>query len=56
MGPMSEKLLGPLVNLGGDMPLKELKRFKFMYGELFDKKIVHLATIGITQWRVLYIS
>ena len=39
-GPMSEKLLGPLVKLGGDMPLKELKRFKFMYGELFGKKIL----------------
>ncbi len=39
-GPMSEKLLGPLVKLGGDMPLKELKRFKFVYGELFGKKIL----------------
>jgi len=36
-GPKAERLMEPSVK--GDMPLKELKRFNFMYGELFGKRI-----------------
>ena len=36
-GPNAEKLMEPLVK--GDTPLKELKRFNFIYGELFEKRI-----------------
>ena len=46
-GPISEKLMGPLVKLGGGMPLKGLKRFKSAYGELFGKKIL-ISRTGYT--------
>jgi len=36
-GPKAERLMEPLVK--GDMPVKELKRFNFMHGELFGKRI-----------------
>jgi len=36
-GPKAERLMEPLVK--GDMPLKGLKRFNFMYGKLFGKRI-----------------
>ena len=44
-GPDSEKLLEPLVK--GAIPLKELKRFKFIFGELFGKKIL-ISRTGYT--------
>jgi len=44
-GPNSEKLLEPLVK--AEISLKELKRFKFIYGELFGKKIL-ISRTGYT--------
>lgn len=44
-GPDSEKLLEPLVK--GDISLKELKRFKFIFGQLFGKKIL-ISRTGYT--------
>jgi len=44
-GPEAEKLMEPLVK--GDMSLKELKRFKFMHGELFGKRIL-ISRTGYT--------
>jgi len=44
-GPDSEKLLEPLVK--GEISLKELKRFKFIFGELFGKKIL-ISRTGYT--------
>ncbi len=44
-GPDSGKLLEPLVK--GAIPLKELKRFKFIFGELFGKKIL-ISRTGYT--------
>lgn len=37
-GPLAEELLTPMVK--GKISLKELKRFKFMYAELFGKQIL----------------
>ncbi len=37
-GPLAEELLTPFVK--GKVSLKDLKRFKFMYAELFGKKIL----------------
>jgi len=44
-GPEAEKLMEPLVK--GDTSLKELKRFKFMRGELFGKRIL-ISRTGYT--------
>ncbi|HEC92846.1 MAG TPA: glycine cleavage system aminomethyltransferase GcvT, partial [Candidatus Atribacteria bacterium] len=44
-GPDSEKLLEPLAK--GEISLKELKRFKFIFGELFGKKIL-ISRTGYT--------
>jgi len=44
-GPDAIKLLGPLVK--ADIPLSELKRFKFIFGELFGKKIL-ISRTGYT--------
>jgi len=44
-GPDAVKLLDPLVN--GEISLKELKRFKFLIGELFGKKIL-ISRTGYT--------
>jgi len=44
-GPDSIKLLEPLVK--GDVSLNELKRFKFMFAELFGKKIL-ISRTGYT--------
>lgn len=44
-GPDSEKLLEPLVK--GDISLKELKRFKFIFGQLFGKKVL-ISRTGYT--------
>lgn len=44
-GPDAVKLLEPLVK--GEISLKELKRFKFIFGELFGKKIL-ISRTGYT--------
>ena len=44
-GPDAVKLLEPLVE--GEISLKELKRFKFIFGELFGKKIL-ISRTGYT--------
>lgn len=44
-GPDSLKLLEPLVKV--KIPLKELKRFKFIFGEIFGKKIL-ISRTGYT--------
>ncbi len=44
-GPDSLKLLEPLVKVR--IPLKELKRFKFIFGEIFGKKIL-ISRTGYT--------
>ena len=44
-GPDAEKLLNPLVR--GEISLKELKRFKFIFAELFEKKIL-ISRTGYT--------
>jgi aminomethyltransferase len=44
-GPDSLKLLEPLVKV--EIPLKELKRFKFIWGEIFGKKIL-ISRTGYT--------
>jgi len=44
-GPNAIKILDPLVK--GEIPLTELKRFKFIYAELFGKKIL-ISRTGYT--------
>jgi aminomethyltransferase len=44
-GPDALKLLEPLVKV--EIPLKELKRFKFIWGEIFGKKIL-ISRTGYT--------
>jgi len=44
-GPDAVKLLEPLVKV--EIPLKDLKRFKFIFGELFGKKIL-ISRTGYT--------
>jgi len=44
-GPNSEELINHLVK--GKIPLKDLKRFKFIFGELFGKKIL-ISRTGYT--------
>ena len=44
-GPRSEALMEPL--LKGDMPLRDLKRFKFMHGDLFGKGVL-ISRTGYT--------
>ncbi len=44
-GPLSEKMLKPFFK--GDLPLSDLKRFKFIFGKLFDKDVL-ISRTGYT--------
>lgn len=44
-GPLAEKMLTPFFK--GDLPLSDLKRFKFIFGKLFDKDVL-ISRTGYT--------
>jgi len=44
-GPLAEKMLTPFFK--GDLPLSDLKRFKFIFGKLFDKNVL-ISRTGYT--------
>ncbi len=44
-GPLAEKMLNPFFK--GDLPLSDLRRFKFIFGKLFDKDVL-ISRTGYT--------